>query len=53
MQEDDRDEDGISIEADALALNGETIKGSDGATDADLTHAAVTADGGPARWTAA
>ena len=46
VQEDDRDEDGISIEADALALNGETIKGSDGATDADLTHASVAADGG-------
>ena len=46
VQEDDRDEDGISIEADALALNGETIKGSDGTTDADLTHAAVAADGG-------
>ena len=44
VQEDDRDEDGISIGANALALNGETIKGSDGATDADLTHASV-ADG--------
>ena len=42
----DRDEDGISIAADAVALNGETIKGSDGTTDADLTHAAVAADGG-------
>ena len=46
VQEDDRDEDGIGIEADALALNGETIKGSDGATDADLTHASVTAEVG-------
>ena len=46
VQEGDRDEDGISIAADALALNGEMIKGSDGATDADLTHASVAADGG-------
>ncbi len=46
VQEGDRDEDGISIEADALALNGETIRGSDGATRAELTHAAVAADGG-------
>ena len=46
VQEGDRDEDGISIEADALALNGETIKGPDGTSDADLTHAAVAADGG-------
>ena len=46
VQEGDRDEDGISIEADALALNGETIKGPDGTTGAELTHAAVAADGG-------
>ena len=46
VQEGDRDEDGISIEADALAVNGETVKGPDGTTDADLTHAAVAADGG-------
>ncbi len=46
VQEGDRDEDGISIETDALALNGETIRGSGGTTDADLTHAAVAADGG-------
>ena len=45
VQEGDRDEDGISIEADALAVNGETIKGSDGTTDAELTHASVAADG--------
>ena len=42
----DRDEDGISIAANALALDGGTIKGPDGATDADLTHAAVAAEGG-------
>ena len=46
VQEDDRDEDGISIPANALALNGETIRGSDGTTDAELTHEAVAADGG-------
>ena len=41
----DRDEDGISIPANALSLDGGTIKGSDGTTDADLTHAAVAAQG--------
>ena len=46
VQEGDRDEDGISIEADALVLNGETIRGPDGTTGAHLTHAAVPADGG-------
>ena len=46
VQEGDRDEDGISIEADALILNGETIRGSDGTTGAELMHAAVPADGG-------
>ena len=46
VQKDDRDEDGISIEADALALNGGTITAADGTTHADLTHAAVAADGG-------
>ena len=46
VQEADRDEDGISIAADALALHRGTIKGPDGTTDADLTHAAVAADGG-------
>ena len=43
----DRDEDGVSIPASALALNGGTIRNAgDGATDADLTHAAVAADPG-------
>ena len=45
VQEGDRDEDGISIAANALALDRGTIKGPDGTTDADLTHAAVAADG--------
>ena len=44
MQEADRDEDGISIAADALALDGGTITAADGATAADLTHYAVAAD---------
>ena len=46
VQESDRDDDGISIAANALALSGGTIKGPDGTTDADLTHAAVAAEGG-------
>ena len=46
VQAADRDEDGISIAANALVLDGGTIKGPDGATDADLTHAAVAAEGG-------
>ena len=46
VQEADRDEDGISIAANALALDGGTIKGPDGTTDADLTHESVTAGGG-------
>ena len=45
VQDGDRDEDGISIAANALALDGGTIKGPDGTTDADLTHAAVAAEG--------
>ena len=44
VQEGDRDEDGISIPADALLLNGGTITAADGSTDADLTHAAVAPD---------
>ena len=44
VQEDDRDEDGISIAANALALNGGTIKSADGTIDADLTHRAVAAE---------
>ena len=39
VQGDDRDEDGISIPANALILNGGTITATDGTTDADLTHA--------------
>ena len=46
VQEGDRDEDGISIAANALVLNGGTIKATDGATDADLRHAAVAAGRG-------
>ena len=46
VQEGDRDEDGISIAANALVLNGGTIKGADGTTDADLRHAAVAAGRG-------
>jgi len=48
VQEEDRDEDGISIAANALRLNGGTIKhAGDGTTDADLTHDAVNADAAP------
>ena len=43
VQEADRDEDGISIAANALLLNGGTIKAADGTADADLTHEAVSA----------
>ena len=46
VQEGDRDEDGISIPANALVLSGGTITAPDGTTPADLTHAAVAADGG-------
>ena len=44
VQEGDRDDDGISIAANSLALAGGTIKGPDGTTDADLTHAALAAE---------
>ena len=44
VQEDDRDEDGISIPANALDLNGGTITAADGTTDADLTHASAGPD---------
>ena len=45
VQEPDRDEDGISIPANALALNSGTIKlAADSTIDADLTHAAVARD---------
>ena len=43
VQEADRDEDGISIAANALVLNGGTITAADGTTEADLTHGAVPA----------
>ena len=43
MQEGDRDDDGISIAADALSLNGGAIRAADGTTDADLSHGAVAA----------
>ncbi len=46
VQEGDRDEDGISIPANTLVLSGGTITAPDGTTPADLTHAAVAADGG-------
>ncbi len=41
VQAGDRDEDGISVPANALELNGGTITAADGTTDADLTHASV------------
>ena len=45
VQAGDWDTDGVSIAANALSLNGGSIKASaDGTTDADLTHAAVAAD---------
>ena len=46
VQERDRDEDGISIAANALSLDGGTIRAADGTTDADLTHGAVAASSG-------
>ena len=46
VQRSDRDEDGLSIDANSLTLNGGTIKAFDGITDAVLTHAAVAADRG-------
>ena len=43
----DEDTDGISIAADAILLNGGTIKAAaDGTTDADLTHSELAADSG-------
>ena len=45
VQSDDRDGDGISIAANAISLDGGSIKAAaDGTTDASLTHAAVAAD---------
>ena len=44
VQDGDEDTDGVSIAADAIRLDGGTIKGVAGVTDAVLTHAAVPAD---------
>ena len=41
VQSSDRDTDGVSIPANAINLNGGTIKALDGTTDVDLRHAAV------------
>ena len=46
MQAGDKDEDGVSIPANALALAGGTIKGPAGTTDADLAYEAVAAEDG-------
>ena len=46
VRERDRDEDGISIAANALSLDGGTIRAVDGTTDADLTHDAVAVSSG-------
>ena len=43
VQSSDVDADGYSVPADALSLNGGSIRDADG-SDADLTHAAVAAD---------
>lgn len=40
----DRDEDGISIAANALLLDGGTIKSADGSADADLDHSVTGPD---------
>ena len=42
----DRDADGIGLAADAIRLDGGSIKAADGITDAVLTHAAVAAEPG-------
>ena len=44
VQASDMDADGISIAANALTLNGGSIKGADRANDAVLTHAAADDD---------
>ena len=44
VQAADLDSDGIAIAADAISLNGGSVKAADGVTDADLSHAAVAAD---------
>ena len=45
VQEDDHDETGVTIKANALSLNGGTIAhAADRTVDADLTHGAVTAE---------
>ena len=45
VQKGDRDDDGISVPANALALDGGTITAADGRTAANLTHGTVPADG--------
>ena len=43
----DRDTDGVSVAANAIVLNGGSIKSAtDGTTDADLTHSALAAGSG-------
>ena len=44
VQAADLDSNGISIAADAIGLNGGSVKAGDGVTDADLSHATVAAD---------
>ena len=46
VHEEDLDDDGISIAANALILDGGTITADDGTVDADLAHAAVAAEHG-------
>ena len=46
VQPGDRDEDGISIAADALELSGATITAANGKTSVDLTHPETGADSG-------
>ena len=44
VQAQDLDPDGIAISADAIALNGGSIRAADGVTGAALSHAALAAD---------
>ena len=50
VQPGDRDEDGVSISANALRLNGGTIRLVDGVTDAVLNHTAVGDDPNRKVW---
>ena len=45
VAEGDADTDGIAVVANSLALNGGTIRSTQGSVDASLTHAALQADG--------